>query len=76
MANLSVEKRIQVWDDDAGTYVEVGPDHDGLGLIQITQVYSKDETFIITVSKQEAILLSQAIMEVANSIDETRYANN
>lgn len=67
MTNISVEKRIQIWDDDAGTYVEVGPDHDGLGLIQITQKYS-DDTFIVTVSKQEAILLSQAIMEVANSM--------
>lgn len=73
MTNISVEKRIQIWDDDAGTYVEVGPDHDGLGLIQITQKYSKDDTFIVTVSKQEAILLSQAIMEVANSMRENDF---
>jgi len=60
--NFSLEKVIKIWDDDHGTHIDVGPDSDGLGLVEIKQ-FDEDNKCInrIVMTQEEAILLAEAI---------------
>lgn len=37
MDTFSLEKKVEIWNDCDGTRIEVGPDRDALGLIEIRQ---------------------------------------
>lgn len=66
----SYERSIRIYDNDTGNYVEVAPDSDGLGLVQINQPLSKTDISSITITIEEAHLLAKALIEVAGSINE------
>lgn len=58
----TVEILIQIWDDNSGCRLEVGPDRDGLDLVEI-RGYSDDGKLStsITMTQESALLLAQAI---------------
>ena len=62
MKGFSMETKHEIWDDDHGSCVEVGPDRDGLDLVEIRQ---KDETGKIearmSFPKEQAALISKAL---------------
>jgi|PlaIllAssembly_1097288.scaffolds.fasta_scaffold846575_3 hypothetical protein len=70
MRSYSYEKKIQVYDNESGSHIDIGPDQDGLGLIQITQEFDKNEKFVISMTKGEAALVAKAILEVAETIED------
>lgn len=66
MARFSLEHLFELWDDDNGSRIEIGPDRDGLNLVEIRE---KDEksNFIarITMTAEQALLAAAAIKQVA-----------
>lgn len=67
MANkskFSVEKMVQIWNDSTGERVEVGPDRDGLDMIEIRSVTSDGKVEArISFPKDLALLVGAAFME-------------
>jgi hypothetical protein len=62
----TLEKRMRVYDDDTGEYVEVTEDADCLCLIEILQPQTKQR---ITLTIEQARLLCLGIEEVAQHIE-------
>jgi hypothetical protein len=61
------ETVIQVWDDKHGDRVEVGPDRDGLELVEIRCYTDSGEIGDrITMTPERAILVAQAILKLYN----------
>lgn len=60
---LTTEKHFKIWDDKKGTRIEVGPDRDGLDLVEIRSFDSdgKNETSLI-LTPEEATALA-AVLE-------------
>jgi hypothetical protein len=61
----TVETVIQVWDDSTGERIEVGPDRDGLELIEIR--YVTDDGKIssgITMTPEQALLVADAVKKL------------
>lgn len=62
MNNYTLEKLYEVWDDETGDHFEIGPDRDGLDLVEIRL---KDKDGKITnrfcFTKDCGILLSEAL---------------
>lgn len=60
--SYSLEKMFQIWNDRTGERIEIGPDRDGLDLIEIRfyAVDSKQPTFIIF-NQEQVPLLIQAL---------------
>ena len=58
----SIETVIQIWNDKTGERVEVGPDRDGLDLVQIRS-YADNGTLErdITFTQEQAKLVAEAI---------------
>lgn len=63
---FTLEKRMRVYDDDLGSYVEVREDGDALELIEIEQSDSKQR---IVMPIAQARLLCKGIEEVAAHIE-------
>ncbi len=63
--NYSIEKVIQVWNDDTGERVEVGSDRDCLKLVEIRS-YTDDGKIgtSIIMEKEQSILIAKAILEL------------
>jgi len=61
------ERMYQVWDDKHGDRIEVGPDRDGLDLLEIRQ-YGDDGklTASVTMTKERALLVAEAIADIAS----------
>lgn len=62
---FSLERKFEIWDDGSGSHVEVGPDRDGLDLIEIRQ-YEADAAKChtrMTFTKEQARLICQALGE-------------
>jgi hypothetical protein len=61
----SLETVCQVWDDKAGERIDVQPDRDGLGLIEVVS-FSKDgkEQGRLVMPKEQAELLMEALDRV------------
>lgn len=66
----SVELYRKVYDDDHGVCIEVGPDSDGLGVVQVrtpdaaSKEYFGDIRF--TVPKEMAAILGKALIDAAS----------
>ncbi len=60
----SLEKMFEIWNDTTGECLQIGPDRDGLDLIEIRM---KDDTGKtndrITMTKEQARLLADAIQQ-------------
>lgn len=66
MANtFTKEHVIKVWDDDNGTHVYVGPDADGLELVELRYVDEDGEIGArISMPSDQAIKVAEAILEL------------
>lgn len=66
--NFSLELSAKVWDDDHGCFIQVGPDSDGLDLVEMKQ-YNEDNkcTARMIMTKREALLLAEAINTLYNN---------
>lgn len=64
---LSMETVYEIWDDEMGTHIEVGPDRDGLEMIEIRRYDDpKDEKCSerISFSQEQAQFIFRAIGKV------------
>ena len=71
----SLSRVYQVWNDEAGVCIEVGPDSDALGMIEIRpkDIHSEDYfgSFNVRFNRNMARLLGKALIEaVDNNPDE------
>ncbi len=62
----SVDHSIKIWDDKRGDHIYVGPDRDGLGLLEIHRVLADgtSEGHLI-LTKEEAFLVATAMQDMA-----------
>jgi len=65
-----IEKTYNIWPNDGdGWYVNVGPDSDGLGCVEIRYHDEKDKiTERMAYSPEIALLVGQALVQSANDI--------
>lgn len=60
------EKKFEIWDDDTGAKIEVGPDRDSLGLVEIRAIESDGRLHgTITMLPGQALLVSECLKEAA-----------
>lgn len=53
MDKISIEMSFKIFDDETGNYIYVGPDQDGLDLIQFRSVVRGEEEASIFLSKEQ-----------------------
>ena len=69
MPNFTSESIIKVYDDSTGDYVYVGPDADGLDIVELRAV-DKDNNIYgkgaarITMLPEQAIMVAEAILKL------------
>lgn len=66
MTNTFTKERvIRVWNDDHGTHIHVGPDGDGLDLVEIRNV-DEDGSIVtsITMPAEQAVKVAEAVLEL------------
>ena len=65
------ERVIKIWNDKTGEHVDVGPDADGLDLVEIV---SRDSTGTaearLTMQREQALLVAAAIVELYGPVVE------
>lgn len=71
--SFSQEVVRRIYDDDEGVYIEVGPDSDGLGGIEIRTTNTESKEFYGDIrcaihSKEQAILIGKAILAAAEDM--------
>ena len=60
--NYTIEKHMRVYDNDSGEYIEIRPDGDGLGCVDIRQCDRQGKILArITTSRDMTILIHEAI---------------
>lgn len=62
---FTLERMFEVWDDSTGECIEVGPDRDGLDLIEIrVRTKSHGVSDRLTMDKAQAVLVAKALLEL------------
>ena len=63
-----LEKIIQVWNAETGEHIDVGPDQDGLDLVEI-KIYDETNhcTNNFTMPQEQALLLADAVYKLYGS---------
>lgn len=62
MARFMLESLIEIWDDDSGSRLEIGPDRDGLGLLEIREKDASNKILArITLTKDQAELVRRGL---------------
>lgn len=76
MTDYSLESKKEIWDNKSGTHIEIGPDRDGLDLIEIKQ-YNEDGVIEtrMTFTKEQIKLISTAIEELFRE-EGAKYEDN
>lgn len=69
MSKYTMETHSQIWNEDTGDYIKVGPDREGLGLIEI-QFKQFGKTVDVTLTRDQVDMLWKSL-ETAG-IEETR----
>ncbi len=72
----SMETMREIWDDKYGDCVEVGPDRDALGMVEIR--YKTDDGAIgsrLSFPPERARLVAQAMLVCADELDTANAAN-
>jgi len=66
---FKLEPMCQIWDDKYGDRIEVGPDRDGIDLVEIRS-YCSDGKLMATITMQpeQAKLVSEAILKVMSNM--------
>lgn len=54
----SMETMYEIWNDKSGDCIEIGPDRDGLGLIEIRDKQSKNVSLVLEVEQAELVILA------------------
>ncbi len=63
--DYTLETKKEIWNDKTGEYIEIGPDRDALGLIEIRSYTNDDKCAArLTFSKEQIKLVAQAILEL------------
>lgn len=75
MTSYSLETMYEVWDDDDGDHYEIGPDRDGLGLVEV-RMRDKDNKILLrmTFPSKQGRLISDAIMRACINADSEKAA--
>lgn len=62
----SLENVARIWNDKTGEYIEIGPDNDGLDLLEI-RTYTDDKKLggSVTFTPEQAKLLATALVKQA-----------
>lgn len=69
MATYSAETRYEVWNDEDGSVLKVGPDSDALDLVAIVEVdTSGARREIVTMEPEQALLVAAAIERAARDL--------
>ena len=67
----TMETSVRIYDDSDGNYIEIKPDSDALGLIDIYRVFDgKKESADLRVNRQEALLMIQGLQKVIDNNEE------
>jgi hypothetical protein len=70
---LSIEKIARVYDDDHGHYWQVGPDGDGLDLVELRSVGSDGKVVErLTLPTEVAAMICPLIIELVKQLDAQR----
>ena len=65
MSDYSVENCIKIWNDKTGDHVYVGPDRDGLDLVDIGSIlHTGNEEGRVSFTIEQAILVAKAILKL------------
>lgn len=62
--SYSAERVIFIYDDKSGDKVYVGPDADSLDMVEIREYYDDKITHRMAFTKEQAILVAKAILEL------------
>lgn len=62
----TLERMFEVWDDGSGSCIEIGPDRDGLDLVEIRQTDAGKVEARITLTKEQAALVAKALAEASS----------
>ncbi len=63
----SMERLMEIWNDDTGELIEVGQDRDSLGLVEIRQFDNNHKIENrMTVERGCAVKIAEAILEYCN----------
>lgn len=61
----TLERVINIWDDESGQHIYVGPDADGLDLVELREIDSYGKiTHRFTLTKEYALAVANAILEL------------
>jgi len=70
MANYSLETFQRIYNDQNGEYIQIGPDADALGLVQIRSYRRNGELEgHMTFTPEQATLLAQALANVTSELE-------
>lgn len=72
---FSLEIKYEIWDDESGSRIEVGPDRDSLGLIEIRLHEAGKTLDRISMTVEQAKLVAQAINKAAYDLGEEEKGN-
>jgi hypothetical protein len=71
MSEFTLEVLRQIWNDKTGDLVEVGPDRDGLDLVELRQkIDGGEEVVRISMPSEQATLVAQAMLRCAREMRE------
>jgi hypothetical protein len=60
----SIETHVRVYDNNTGDYITVGPDRDGLDMVELKYVPVIGHKIDFCMPKEEAILVAQSILKL------------
>lgn len=64
----SYERCVRIWNDDHGDHIYVGPDSDGLELLELRDIDSDGkETHRFTMTPTQARLIARALLELTET---------
>jgi hypothetical protein len=63
---MGIERFLRIYDDKSGDYIQVGPDRDGLDMIELTDRSSPNVSFVL--KPETAREVARAILELVDGI--------
>lgn len=75
MTKFSFETRYEIWNDDDGYVIKIGPDADGLGLIDVREIEADGkEVARLTFLPEQAELIAKALLKAVADLREAEAA--
>ena len=68
MSEFSMETFIRVYDDSTGNYIQIGPDANSLGLVELREFEGGKERARLTMPARKASLVADAICNVISAL--------